>query len=57
MRDVIPGVALGGLAIMLDGESTPVEDRRRARDEGVATERSLGDAVDRFLRTLPAQSH
>jgi histidinol-phosphate phosphatase family protein len=54
MRDVIPGLALGGLAIMIDVESTPEEDRQRARDEGVAIERSLGDAVDRFLRTLPA---
>ncbi len=54
MRDVIPGGALGGLAIMIDAESTPAEDRQRARDEGIASERSLGDAVDRFLRTLPA---
>ena len=54
MRDVIPGVALGGLAIMIDVESTPVEDRRRAGDDGIAVEHSLGDAVDQFLRTLPA---
>jgi histidinol-phosphate phosphatase family protein len=54
MRDVIPGIALGGLAIMIDAESTPPEDRQLARDEGIAIERSLGDAVDRFLRTLPA---
>jgi histidinol-phosphate phosphatase family protein len=54
MRDVIPAAAFGGVAIMLDVDSTPAEDRERARIDGIATERSLGDAVDRFLRTLPA---
>lgn len=54
MRDVIPAAAFGGLAIILDVESTPAEDRERARTEGIAIERSLGAAVDRFLRTLPA---
>ena len=35
-RDVIPAAALGGLGIMLDVESTPDEDRQRARDEAIA---------------------
>jgi len=56
MRDVIPASAFGGLAILLDVASTPAEDRERARDERIAVEDSLGAAVDRFLRTLPAPS-
>ena len=56
MRDVIPAAAFGGLAILLDVASTPAEDRERARDERIAVEDSLGAAVDRFLRTLPAPS-
>jgi len=56
MRDVIPAAAFGGLAILLDVASTPAEDRDRARDERIAVEDSLGAAVDRFLRTLPAPS-
>ena len=54
MRDVIPAVALGGTGIMLDVQSTPTEDREAARTQSVLTARSLEDAVDRFLRTLPA---
>jgi histidinol phosphatase-like enzyme len=57
MRDVIPAVAFGGLGIMLDVESTPAEDRAQAGDQSIPMERSLGDAVERFFRTLPAQSH
>jgi histidinol-phosphate phosphatase family protein len=57
MRDVIPGAAFGGLAIMLDVESTPAADRDEARRQDIAIEPTLGDAVDRFLRTLPASSH
>lgn len=52
-RDVSPAAALGGLALMLDVESTPPADRERARAEGILTVRSLGDAVERFL-ALPA---
>jgi histidinol-phosphate phosphatase family protein len=54
MRDVIPAIALGGVGIMLDVESTPAEDREAARAQSITMERSLGDAVERFLRTLPA---
>jgi D-glycero-D-manno-heptose 1,7-bisphosphate phosphatase len=53
-RDVVPAATLGGLPILLDVESTPAEDLARARAEGITTEKSLADAVDRFLRTLPA---
>jgi histidinol-phosphate phosphatase family protein len=57
MRDVIPAAAFGGLGIMLDVESTPGEDRAQAGDQSIPIERSLGDAVDRFFRMLPAQRH
>jgi histidinol phosphatase-like enzyme len=53
-RDVAPAGALGGSAILLDVESTPPEDRERAHREAIATEHSLGAAVDRFLAALPA---
>jgi histidinol-phosphate phosphatase family protein len=56
MRDVIPAAAFGGLGIMLDVESTPAEDRAQASNESIPIERSLGDAVERFFRTLPARS-
>lgn len=55
-RDVAPGIALGGRAILLDVASTPLEDRERLRGEGLATARSLGEAVDQFLAALPASS-
>jgi hypothetical protein len=42
---------------MLDVESTPAEDRAQAGDQSIPMDRSLGDAVERFFRTLPAQSH
>jgi D-glycero-D-manno-heptose 1,7-bisphosphate phosphatase len=53
-RDVAPSIALGGQAIMLDVDSTPAEDRERARADSMACAASLGDAVDRFLLALPA---
>jgi histidinol-phosphate phosphatase family protein len=53
-RDVEPGMALGGVAILIDSESTLAEDRDRARHEGVEIVGSLGEAVDRFFAALPA---
>ncbi|HUQ41197.1 MAG TPA: HAD hydrolase-like protein, partial [Candidatus Limnocylindrales bacterium] len=53
-RDVAPAATLGGLPIMLDVESTPAADLERARAESIAVATSLADAVDQFLRTLPA---
>jgi len=55
-RDVAPASALGGSAILLEVESTPPEDRERAHREAIATEHSLGAAVDRFLAALPASA-
>jgi D-glycero-D-manno-heptose 1,7-bisphosphate phosphatase len=52
-RDVAPAAALGGTAILLDVDSTPEEDRERAARDGIETASSLGEAVDRFLATLP----
>jgi histidinol-phosphate phosphatase family protein len=54
LRDVTPGTALGGRAILLDVSSTPPDDRERASAEGVETAASLSEAVDRFLGALPA---
>jgi D-glycero-D-manno-heptose 1,7-bisphosphate phosphatase len=48
-RDVLPGRRLGGLAILLDVDSTPPEDRAIAIETGAPTARSLAEAVDRFL--------
>lgn len=53
-RDVVPANGLGGLGILLDVESTPPEDRDRARGESIVVARSLRDAVDLYLATLPA---
>ena len=53
-RDVAPAAALGGRGILLDVGSTPSDDRHRARQESIETAESLADAVDRFLRALPA---
>jgi histidinol-phosphate phosphatase family domain/HAD-superfamily hydrolase, subfamily IIIA len=53
-RDVEPAGALGGVGILIDAESTPPEDRDRARRMGVEHVGSLGEAVDRFFATLPA---
>jgi FMN phosphatase YigB (HAD superfamily) len=55
-RDVAPATALGGVGIMLDVKSTTPDDRERARAEGIVIARSLGEAVDRFLSTLPASA-
>jgi histidinol-phosphate phosphatase family domain/HAD-superfamily hydrolase, subfamily IIIA len=55
-RDVTPASSLGGMGILLDVESTPVEDQQRATEASAATAHSLGEAVDRFLATLPAPS-
>jgi len=52
-RDVAPATTLGGMGVLLDVESTPAPDRERALREGFATAASLGDAVDRFLESLP----
>jgi histidinol-phosphate phosphatase family protein len=52
-RDVAPGRALGGFAVLLDVDSTPQHDRREAKEQAVATAYSLAEAVDRFLATLP----
>jgi histidinol-phosphate phosphatase family protein len=53
-RDVVPAIALGGLGILLDVDSTPEEDRHRAHEESATIAASLGEAVDRFVATLPA---
>jgi D-glycero-D-manno-heptose 1,7-bisphosphate phosphatase len=52
-RDVAPARSFGGTGIMLLVESTPPDDRERARAERLLTASSLSDAVDRFLRALP----
>jgi histidinol-phosphate phosphatase family protein len=48
-RDVLPGRRLGGMAILLDADSTPPEDRAIAHETGAPTAQSLSEAVDRFL--------
>jgi D-glycero-D-manno-heptose 1,7-bisphosphate phosphatase len=53
-RDVVPDLTLGGLPILLDVASTPPDDRVDALRHGIATARSLGEAVERYLSTLPA---
>jgi histidinol-phosphate phosphatase family protein len=53
-RDVGPAAALGGRGILLDVDSTPSDDRERARRESIETAQSLGEAVQRFLAALPA---
>jgi histidinol-phosphate phosphatase family protein len=51
-RDVGPGNALGGRAILVPGSNTPHEDLTLAeRDAELAS--SLGEAVDRYLRESP----
>ena len=52
-RDVTPARALHGFGVLLDVASTPPADLDRARHEGFATARSLGDAVETFLKALP----
>lgn len=56
LRDVTPGIALGGRAILLDVASTPADDRARASADGIEMAASLSEAVDRFLAALPASS-
>ena len=51
-RDVGPGIALGGRAILIPSSSTPHGDLTLAeRDAEVAS--SLGEAVDRYLSAAP----
>jgi histidinol-phosphate phosphatase family protein len=51
-RDVQPGIALGGRAILVPSSSTPHGDLTLAeRDAEVAS--SLGEAVDRYLGGAP----
>ena len=53
-RDVAPALVLGGLPVLLDVDSTPEADRVDALRNGVATEASFAEAVERYLATLPA---
>jgi histidinol-phosphate phosphatase family protein len=47
-RDVAPGLALGGLALLIPSPETPPDEVAQAeREAGIAP--SLGDAVARFL--------
>jgi hypothetical protein len=50
---VEPGLALGGMAVLLDVDSTPAGDRARAVQDAVPMAKSLRDAVDRYLAALP----
>jgi hypothetical protein len=50
---VQPGIELGGTGMLLDVESTPPEDRAIGLERGVPFARSLSEAVDHFLSTLP----
>jgi histidinol-phosphate phosphatase family protein len=47
-RDVAPGIALGGTAVLVPSLSTPADERSRAEREGLMAA-TLGDAVTRFL--------
>lgn len=51
-RDVAPGIALGGLAILVPSAATPFEDRKLA-ERDAETVSSLGEAVDRYLQKTP----
>ena len=42
-RDVEPALTLGGRGVLVDGPSTPPEDRLRAREEGIEIVGSLAD--------------
>ncbi|MFN8582414.1 MAG: HAD hydrolase-like protein [Gemmatimonadaceae bacterium] len=46
-RDVQPGLALGGFAVLVPSPSTPADERDRA--ERQASSPTLGDAITRFL--------
>ena len=47
-RDVAPGLALGGLAVLVPSPSTPREDLERAEREAVVAP-TLQTAIDRYL--------
>ncbi|MEO6877415.1 MAG: HAD family hydrolase [Gemmatimonadaceae bacterium] len=55
LRDVQPGVALGGIGILLDVESTPAADIAHATSASVPVATSLADSVDKFLLLLESQ--
>jgi D-glycero-D-manno-heptose 1,7-bisphosphate phosphatase len=48
-RDVAPALQLGGRGILIDTESTPVEDRRRAEEAKLTIVSSLAEAADAAL--------
>jgi histidinol-phosphate phosphatase family protein len=48
-RDVAPALAFDGHGILIDGEATPAEDRRRAEDAGIAIATSLAGAAEIVL--------
>ena len=52
-RDVAPASAFGGLAVLLDVESTPPADLARSREAGIPTAHSLAEAVQRYVDALP----
>lgn len=52
-RDVAPASAFGGLAILLDVDSTPSADREKTVGAGIPTAHSLAEAVQRFVDALP----
>lgn len=52
-RDVAASIKLGGRAIMIDSPMTTHNDRRQARENGIDTVRSLGEAVDLLLGLPP----
>ena len=47
-RDVAPGIAFGGRAVLVTSSATPHDDLMRA-ERDAETAPSLGDAVDRYL--------
>jgi D-glycero-D-manno-heptose 1,7-bisphosphate phosphatase len=55
-RDAAPAATLGGFGMLVVRPTTPAEDLARAEADGIATVRSLDEAVDRFLATLPAKT-
>ncbi|MGH7651680.1 MAG: D-glycero-alpha-D-manno-heptose-1,7-bisphosphate 7-phosphatase [Gemmatimonadaceae bacterium] len=48
-RDVVASIKLGGRAIMIDSPMTTHDDRRQARENGIATAASLREAVNVLL--------
>lgn len=51
-RDVVPGITLGGIAVLVPSPSTPSDDVTWAREHALVVP-SLGEAVSRFLAALP----